>query len=267
LLRRLKEEGHWVRALVRRPEQAAALGEADEVFVGEVTDPSTLGDVAAGVELVCSTIGITRQRDGVGYEQVDFAGNLALLREAERAGAGRFLYVSVLHGPELRRTVALAAAKERFVDALRASSLPSTVVRPTGYFSDMESFFDMARRGVAFVFGDGRQRMNPISGTDLARACVTAADGVEELEVGGPDVLTQKEIVELAFSALDKKPRVWHLPTPLITGSIGLMRHVTPQRINGPAEFLAAVMTRDMVAPPTGNEHLADHFATLAARN
>jgi uncharacterized protein YbjT (DUF2867 family) len=255
-----------VRALVRRPEQGAALAEADEIFVGEVTDPSTLGDVAAGVELVCSTIGITRQHDGVGYEQVDFAGNLALLREAERAGAARFLYVSVLHGPELRRTVALAAAKERFVDALRASSLASTVVRPTGYFSDMESFFDMAGRGVAFVFGNGRQRMNPISGADLARACVAAADDVEDLAVGGPDVLGQEEIVDLAFDALGKKPRVLHVPTPLITGSIGLMRHVTPQRINGPAEFLAAVMTRDMVAPATGTERLADHFATLAAQ-
>lgn len=255
-----------MRALVRGSGNAEAVAAADEVFVGEVTEPATLHGAADGIELVCSTVGITRQRDGLNYEQVDYAGNLALLREAERACATRFLYVSVLHGPELRRTVALAAAKERFVDALGASSLLSTVVRPTGFFSDMESFFAMARRGTAFVIGDGRRRINAISGADLARACVAAAGDTGEIEIGGPDVLSHEQICAIAFAALGRKPRVLNVPSWLATGGLGAMRRLTPTRVNGPAEFVIAVLTRDMVAPATGSERLADHFAALAAR-
>lgn len=266
LLGELKERGHWVRALVRRPEQAAAVAIADDVFVGEITEPATLRGAADGAELVCSTVGITRQRDGVGYEQVDFAGNLALLREAERAPVERFLYVSVLHGPELRRTVALAAAKERFVDELRASSTAATVVRPTGFFSDMDAYLGMARRGTAWVFGDGRTRINPIAGADLARACLVAAtDGADEVAVGGPDVLSHEEIARTAFAALGREPRVRHLPAGLATGASRLLRRLTPQRVYGPAEFLLEVLTHDMVAPASGRERLADHFAGLAA--
>lgn len=265
LLTELKQRGYWVRALVRRPEQAAAVAIADDVFVGEVTEPATLRGAADGIGLVCSTVGITRQRDGLGYQQVDFAGNLALLREAERAAVGRFLYVSVLHGPELRRTVALAAAKEGFVDALRASTTASTVVRPTGFFSDMESYLGMARRGTAWVFGDGRARINPIAGADLARACLEAAgDGADEVEVGGPEVFSHEEIARAAFAALDREPRVRHLPAGLATGAGRVLRRVTPQRVYGPAEFLLEVLTHDMVAPATGRQRLADHFARLA---
>lgn len=59
----------------------------------EVTNPASLTGIADGIDTVFSTIGITRQRDGVGYEEVDYGGNLALLREAERAGVKQFVYV------------------------------------------------------------------------------------------------------------------------------------------------------------------------------
>lgn len=170
LVARLKQDGYWVRALVRRPEQAETLSGVDDVFVGEVTDASTLGGVTDGVDTVFSSIGITRQRDGVGYAQVDYGGNLSLLREAEKSGVVRFLYVSVLHGQELRGHVRLAAAKERFVDQLRQSSLDAVVVRPPAYFSDMTAFLTMAAKGRVYLVGSGQQRMNPISGRDLAGA-------------------------------------------------------------------------------------------------
>lgn len=119
----------------------------------------------------------------------------------------------MLHGPELRNRVRLAEAKERFADELEAPSIPSTVVRPTAYFSDMEAFLDVARKGGAFVVGDGNWKMNPISGEDLAVACIEAAEvGVAWLEVGGSDVLTHNKVVHLAFAAGGRKPRIIRIP-------------------------------------------------------
>ncbi|GIH20085.1 hypothetical protein Raf01_82570 [Rugosimonospora africana] len=140
-----------------------------------------------------STIGITRPRDRSGYARLDYGGNLALLREAERAGVDRFAYVSVLNGPTLRGSVRLADAKERFVAELVSSSLRHTIIRPTGFFADMRAFLAMAERGRCYVVGAGQRRINPISGRDLAVACADAAiSGVKEIEVGGPDVFTHE---------------------------------------------------------------------------
>ena len=265
LVTQLKRDGCWVRALARRAEQADTLADADEVFIGEATRPATLSGIAEGIDAAYSALGITRQRDGMSYADVDYRANLNLLRQAENAGVDRFVYVSVLHGPQLRRTVRLAEAKERFVGALTTSPIRSVVVRPTGYFSDMNAFLDMARRGTVYLLGDGRCRMNPISGSDLARACVEAAGSTaSEVAVGGPDTFTHDEIARAAFAALSTPPRIRHIPVRLARSAGSVATHLTPQRVFGPLQFLLAVMTNDMVAPATGTDRLASYFQAEA---
>lgn len=173
----------------------------------------------------------------------------------------RLVYVSVLHAESMRARVRLVAAKERFVDALRASPVASTVVRPTGFFSDMDAFLQMAGRGRAFLVGDGRSYINPISGPDVARVVLEAAlDGVTERTVGGPDVFSYEEIVRLAFYVAGRRPRIVHIPSRVAAAAVAAARVSTPVSVTGPAEFLLAALTQNMVAPPTGYDHLEDYF-------
>lgn len=46
------------------------------------------------------------------------------------------------------------------------------IVRPTGFFSDMKDFLDMAKDGRVYLFGNGQLKMNPIHGEDLATEIV-----------------------------------------------------------------------------------------------
>lgn len=260
LVRALIDAGCTVRVLVRRPEQADAFPDDVEVFVGQVTDPSTLTGVTDGVDTVFSALGVTRQR-GASYLDVDYRGNLALLRQAEQTGVTRFVYVSVLHGPELRATVRLAEAKERFVDELVASPVPSVVVRPTGYFSDMGEFLAMAGKGTVTLMGDGTSTINPISGRDVAVACIEAAgSSATDVPVGGPDTLSYEEIAGMAFAAHGTEPRIRHLPRGLMTAAVRVLSRCTPEHIHGPLQFLLAVLSHDMTAPEVGADHLADDF-------
>lgn len=266
LVAALVEAGCRVRVLVRRPEQATTFAAGVDVFVGQVTDPATLSGVTDGIELVFSALGITRQRDGVTYLDVDYRGNLALLRLSEGTGVTRFVYVSVLHGRDLRTSVRLVSAKERFVDALAASPVSSVVVRPTGYFSDMGEFLTMAGRGAVYLFGDGHLAINPISGRDVAAACLrAAASTASDVPVGGPDVLTYEAIARAAFAARRAQPRIRHLPRGLVAATVWVLARCTPERVYGPLQFLTAVMTREMTAPPSGSDHLADFFARQVA--
>ncbi|MBO9431190.1 SDR family oxidoreductase [Sulfitobacter sp. R18_1] len=253
--------GHHVTALVR--DIARAEGLADVLVEAEATRPETLTGVMDGVDLVVSSLGITRQADGLGYREVDFQANLNLLQAAKAAGVKRFAYVHVLNAGALAG-VPLVDAKAAFVEALSASDMPATVIAPTGYFSDMGGIFAMAGQGRVWLFGDGSQRLNPIDGADLAEAIADATDaGRGWAEIGGPDVMTQNEIALAAFAAQGTEPRITHLPDILRRAARAVLP-ILPRRMSGPARFFLTALGMDMVAPRFGTRHLSDHFAGLA---
>jgi len=167
----------------------------------ELTQPETLNGVLNGVDTLISTIGITRQKDGLRYMDVDYQVNADLLAEAQKAGVKKFIYISVLNGENMRH-LKICEAKERFVDELKNSGMPYTIIRPSGFFSDMKDFLDMAQKGRVYLFGKGEYKINPIHGEDLAKVCFDAVLMDEpEIEVGGPDILTQNQIAGLALQA------------------------------------------------------------------
>ena len=267
VVQELRARGHYVRALVRSADKVADLVEhIDEVVEGQVTDPATLRRCCDDIDVVFSSVGITKQKDGLTFEEVDYRGNANLLDEARRAGVERFVYVSVCGGPKLRH-LAIVDAHERFVDTLKASGIGYAVIRPTGFFSDMGAYFDMAARGRVYLFGRGDSRINPIHGADLAVSCADALEGDAcEIAVGGPQTLRVREVAALALAALGKpSSAITSLPLWLA----GLAVRVTRLFSRHQAELLAFITTMattDVVAPATGRRTLAVHFADLASR-
>ncbi|MEM1150407.1 MAG: SDR family oxidoreductase [Pseudomonadota bacterium] len=258
--------GWHVRALVRNAESATASGlGAHDYATAEATQPDTLKGVMEGADLVISALGITRQRDGLTYRAVDYQANLNLLREAERANVKRFAYVHVL-GARQMMGVPLVQAKQAFVDQLECSPIPSTVIAPSGYFSDMAEILNSAKVGRAWVFGDGSKRLNPIHGADLAKAVADAVDrGDAWLDVGGPDTFTQGQLARLAFDVLGKPATISHVPDWVRKAAIAVLPRVTPIHVHGPAQFFLSALGIDMVGEPHGTRRLEDHFRELAA--
>ena len=261
VVKALNAKGYWVRALGRSAAKLAPVEEyADELFVGEVTDPESLTGLCDGIDIVFSSVGITRQKDGLTYKDVDYQANRNLLTIAEASGASRFMYVHVLNAERLQH-VAMIQAKQAFVDELKRSTLDHTVICPTGFFSDMEEFLKMARSGRVYLFGDGSNRINPIHGADLAEFCVGALESREQqLDVGGPEEFTYREIAELAFDTLDRPEKITCISKPLVSATVGALRWLSPAKVYGPLEFMASVMTMDVIGEANGQRRLADHF-------
>lgn len=261
-----RARGWTVKALVRDADRARASGlAATELFEAEATRPDTLRGCMQGVDLVVSSLGITRQTDGLSYRDVDYQANANLLFEALEAGVDRFAYVHVLNARKMAH-VPLVAAKQAFVDRLQAAPLRSTVIAPSGYFSDMADFLSMARTGRVWLFGDGQNRINPVHGADLANAIAAAIDeGRDWMDVGGPEVFTHDALARLAFEALDQPARITRLPDVLRRTMAAALPWVAPQRFAGPAQFFLSAMGMDMVGETCGHRSLRDHFAALVA--
>ena len=233
-----------------------------EVVEAEVTEPDTLRGVCKGVHKVISTIGITRQKDGLTYEQVDFQANKNLLDEALREGVRKFIYVSVFKG-EAMRHIAIGAAKERFVDALKASGLDYCIIRPSVFYSYMTLFFEMAKakKDEILLFGKGQYAMNPIHGEDLAEVCVAQLERYErEVNVGGAEIFTQTEIACLAFEVLHKPANISYLPDWVRRLILKMGKYLLPKSIYGAIEFFLTTMAMDVVAPMQVGKHRLKAF-------
>jgi uncharacterized protein YbjT (DUF2867 family) len=270
--REFKERGHWVRVLARNPDRLKTPGPflepaiadlVDDVFVGELTRPATLRGLCDGIEVVFSSIGITRQTDRVSYMEVDYQGNRNLLDLALAATVGKFVFV---HGFNARLLLSLEGmrAKQRLVEELQKSGLAHAVVCPTGFFNDMSEFLRMAKKGTAYLIGEGRRKINPIHGADLAKVCVDAVTGPRtEIAVGGPVTYTYREIAELAFAVLGKPPRVRRVPVWLVQAALALVR-LWSKRYYTIAAGIATIMRHDFVAPPCGTHPLKPFFEEMA---
>lgn len=262
-----KSQGHFVRALARSPQKLDSLDPApDEIAQGEVTRPETLTHLCDSIDIVFSSIGITRQKDKLTFRDVDYQGNKNLLAVALRSGVEKFIYVSVFNGPNLLH-LDIVKAHEDFVNELKLSGINYTVVRPTGYFSDMTEFLKMARKGRVYLIGPGTNRCNPIHGADLAKTCVGAISGEHlEIDVGGPQAMTYREIAELAFHSVGRKARISKVPV-LLMKSVVTMTRIFNRHQGELLAFFTTAMTSDVVAPLTGTHTLGDYYQGLEIVN
>jgi uncharacterized protein YbjT (DUF2867 family) len=262
--REFKSRGYFVRALVRSRERAGELKDVvDEVVVGEVTEPETIRAVCDGMDVVFSSVGITKQKGNLTFKDVDYQGNRNLLDAARGAGVKKFIYTSVFRGPSLLH-LDIVKAHEDFVTVLKASGMRYAILRPTGFFSDMGEYLKMARKGRVYLIGKGENRINPIHGADLAEVCVDAVDrDVLEVDVGGPEILTHREIGQLALKAAGKHERITSVPLWAMRGAVSLTR-VFNRHQGELLAFFTEAMTADALAPATGSRSLSNHFNELA---
>lgn len=231
-----------------------------EIIDAEVTKAETLAHRCDGIDVVISSVGITRQKDGLTYMDVDYQANVNLINEAKAGGVKKFIYISVLNGDKMRK-LKICDAKEKLVDYLKASGLDYCIIRPNGFFSDMGDFLKMAKGGTVYLFGDGKLRLNPIHGEDLAKVCIDAINSDQkEIKVGGPDLLSQNDIAELALNAYSKPVKVVHLPDWIRKLVLWLLRTFTNSKTYGPLEFFMTTMVMDMESPQYGTHKLETFF-------
>ncbi len=262
LVAELRRRGHRVRALTR---DAARAPDADEVALADARNDQ-LDDAVAGVDAVFSALGGSSRVDRgprTPFRELDTVPNLNLLRAAERAGVSRFAYVALLHAGKLRGN-AYVDAHEDVVDALHASPIAATIIRANGFFSVYDELLDMAHKGRARIVGDPDARSNPIHDDELAVACADALEaGVEEVDVGGPQILTRREEVELANDAAGRGRVAKQMPAAITRGGALLLRPIDPRRA-ATLDMAHRVCSVDMIAPAHGERRLGDYLRERA---
>lgn len=234
VLRRLASAGRGpIHCLVRDPARLPEVAGDVRAVVGDLERPSAWAAALAGCDTVVHLAALTGKASESAHFRVNADGTRRLLEHAAAAGVRRFLFVSTIAVtyPE-KRHYPYARAKDEAEVHVRASGLDWAVLRPTvvlGPGSPLwEKFRSLAAAPVTPVFGNGRNRIQPVHVGDVAR-CVEAMLDAETLggrtvEFGGRDTLMLEEfLLRIRRAVVGKDGLVVHLPVGAIIRGLALL--------------------------------------------
>ena len=225
----LVDRGHEVTALARDPSEAS-LPEGVEAVAGDVTDEAAVADAVDGRDAVVNLVSLSPLFEPTGdadHETVHLGGTRNLVDASEAAGVDRFVQISALDADSAGAT-AYIRAKGRAERVVRESALDWVIVRPSVVFGEGSEFLSFAKLVTTPYLtglpGGGATRFQPIWIDDIAPMladCVEDADRTgDTYELGGPEVLTLADVVELLYESEGRSVRI--LPIPMVLARSGL---------------------------------------------
>jgi NADH dehydrogenase len=227
----LDERGHDVTALSRDPDPSD-VPEGVETAMGDVTAYDSIEAAFEGRDAVVYLVALSPlfEPDGGNelHDEIHRGGTENCLRAAEEHGVERFVHLSAL-GADPDGPTHYIRAKGRAENLVRESDREWVVFRPSVVFGEGGEFVSFTKRlkglfapglPVYPLPGGGRQtRFQPVWVGDLVPMITDAVaedDHVgEAYEIGGPEVLTLREITRLVYDAEDKSVSIVGLPMAL----------------------------------------------------
>jgi uncharacterized protein YbjT (DUF2867 family) len=244
IARRLLDDGRRVRTLTNHPQRPGAQDIDVDVAPLQFTDRAALVESLRGADVFYNTYWIRFRHGGMGFGDA-VANTRILMSAAAEAGVHKVVHISVSN-PSIDSRLDYYVGKARTEELVRDSGLPWAVVRPTLIFGPGDILINniawLLRRMPVFVIPErGRYRVQPVAGEDVAEVAIWAAAQTENVVVdaAGPEILSYADLVDSIAIAVNRKPRIVHLPpslTLLAGDFVGLlMRDVmlTRQELEG----------------------------------
>jgi uncharacterized protein YbjT (DUF2867 family) len=266
---RLLQEGEALRVVSRTPEAVADLVSSGAQFVeGDLLDEGWMDGALEGVsEIVLSAQALFPPSRRNAPRLVEVQGPQRLLSRARALGAEpTVVHLSAFGaGPDAEGYFGLKFEMERW---LSGSGLCWTSVRPTVFIENhlLVLVCEPLRSGrpVPF-FGAGGTPLNWVSAADVAEVVVESlrrpAGGV--VSVGGPDVMSRVEAMEVAAAVLGTVPRSRHLPLLPLRVTRSLARSLHP----GLHAFLGVVLAEaDGAGLPAPDHSVLDRVGRRTVR-
>jgi uncharacterized protein YbjT (DUF2867 family) len=225
LLRRLTARGEPVRCLVRDPRRLGPERVRVQITIGDLADPRAFRQAMRGARVVVHLAGSHRDQPHATIEELAGIATWRLLRAAENAGVEHFVFFSALgatphHPGRLHRAKALAE------QAVAEAALRTTTFAPSLVYAPgdrrLARLEKLAWLPAVPLVGRGRARTQPIWAEDVADCVLAAlerpgdARAHARFELAGPNVLTHREVVEIALHAAGRRRRLLPVPAPLL---------------------------------------------------
>ena len=230
IVQRLARAGYRVRVAVRRPDLAGhvkPLGGVGQVMPiqANVRNRESVERAIRGAEMVINLVGIGQERGKQRFRAVHTMGARYIAEASAALGVSHLVHMSAI-GADISSPSAYARTKALGEAEVLKAFPEAVILRPSIIFGQGDGFFNLYGRlarlfPVLPVIG-AKSNFQPVYVGDVADAFVLAAEGKVKggrvYELGGPDVLTHKALVERVLAETHRRNLV--LPLPVAAGKL-----------------------------------------------
>ena len=257
VVRELAQQGWRVRAAVRRPNLAqylrplGAVGQIDLVQCNVRYRPS-VAQALRGADAVVNLVGILAKQGAQTFNAVHAAGARHIAEMAAEAGIDNIVHISAI-GANADSPSDYAQSKAEGEAAMREFVPSAVILRPSIIFGPQDGFFNRFAGMAAMIppfaplpaIGGGKTLFQPIYVDDIADCVVSALETPtfqgRTFELGGPDVRSFNELMELMLKIIGRKR--WLAPIPYFAANAIASATKLPAML----PFFQAPITHDQV--------------------
>ena len=209
VVRALAQQGYRVRSATRRPDLAGHLqpmGSVGQIHAvqANLRYPESIAAALVGSDGVVNLVGLLVKSGAQTFDAIQVEGARHIAAAAREASVGRLIHVSAI-GADTNSPGNYGRTKAQGEAAVLAEFPGAVILRPSLIFGPEDQFFnrfaDMARKAPLLpLIGGGRTRFQPVYVGDVAAAVAAACGGSARFgtvyELGGPEVLTFRQLLE-----------------------------------------------------------------------
>ncbi len=232
---RLTHAGYIVKVASRAPAHGYFLRPAGSVgqvvpVLCDYNDPQSIAKVIEGSFAVINCIGTLHDRKKDSFEKIHVGIAGAIARACAASGVERLIHISALGIDQSRSKY--ASSKKAGEEAIKKAFPAVTILRPSVVFGPEDRFFNMFAEMARYLpalplIGGGGTKFQPVYVGDVAEAVMAAlrltdAKG-KTFELGGPEVLSFREIYKALFACTGRERRLISLPWKMARVQAGLL--------------------------------------------
>lgn len=234
IARAVSAEGFDVRIATRHVPRDAPdkAGAGTPHVTADVTDEPSVQRAVAGAFAVVNAVSLYVEKGGATFEGVHVDGAACVARCAREAGAEVLVHISGL-GTDPASPSAFVRARARGEQVVRGFEA-AIVARPSVMFGPSDSFLTTIEQATRLpavpLFGHGETRLQPAYVEDVAAAVAKViADPAarrRELELGGAEILTYRQVLEAVMAHLGRRRLLVPVPFGVwkaMTAGLGLL--------------------------------------------
>ncbi|WP_207102345.1 complex I NDUFA9 subunit family protein [Paracoccus shandongensis] len=254
--RLMAKQGWRVRVAVRRPDEAlftrtyGNVGQVQPVLCN-IRDELSVRAAMADADAVVNCVNILTPKGKSTFKTVFEEGAETIARLSAEMGVARVVHISGI-GVDADSDSAYIAGKARGEAAVLRHRPDAVILRPSVMFGPDDTFYNrfaaMTRLGPVLPVVGCKVRLQPVFVDDVALAAVKGATGEAApgiYELGGPDVLTMKDIMGQVLKATMRRRGIVNMPfwvAGLVARVLGLLQILTG------GLFTNSILTRDQLA-------------------
>jgi NADH dehydrogenase len=225
LVRRLAKTGAIISVPTREPEKALLLkpmGDVGQIVPirCNVRSDAAIAAAIGSSDAVINLIGILYEKGANSFQSIHVETAARIARISREQGAKRLAHMSAL-GASVSSPSSYARSKGGGEEAVRTFFPDANIFRPSIVFGPEDNFFNrfaaMARISPWLpLIGGGMTRFQPVYVGDVAEAMVRALGQPHTVgktyELGGPDILTFRAMMDVMLRVIKRKRGYINIP-------------------------------------------------------